>query len=234
MIESTEKMAAAGRCRFTCIGPSMLPILHPGDELWAEPADFTDLGVGDVLVYQAEHLQRPVVHRIVRIEDQTVYTRGDNCGMDDPAAVKSGDILGRVVTFRRGGTWRSMPRCGPSRKFLFLKSSIQVIRSALAPAVHLILSIIAALPGARRMFNLAGRPTVIELGAPQAKSWKLLYQGRIIGFRNRTVDQWQIRTLYRPFIAVEKLDDDLSPMVHPEHREPGCSPNRWRENQDMV
>jgi signal peptidase I len=84
-------------------GPSMLPFLQPGDEMWVAPRP-AKLRRGDVVV-----LMTPsglLVHRLLRAEPwsqpQQLWTHGDNNRLPDPAA-SAEDLLGRVLTVRRRG-----------------------------------------------------------------------------------------------------------------------------------
>ncbi|GEM_PF-2833822 len=79
------------------VGFSMFPTLQPGDEV-------IDLNhgvfhVGDVVAFCAE--DRYFLHRIVKIENKKIFTKGDNNTDMDPLPIKESDIMGRVEKVRR-------------------------------------------------------------------------------------------------------------------------------------
>jgi len=96
--------SAAGQGHWVPVqGPSMLPFLQPGDDVWLAPAP-AKLRRGDVLV-----LATPaglVVHRLLRADSwaqpQRLWTQGDNNRLPDPPA-RAPALLGRVLAVRRGG-----------------------------------------------------------------------------------------------------------------------------------
>ncbi len=77
---------------------SMVPRLHRGDLVVAvEP---TDLKVGDIIIYRANCTYLPredIIHRIVKIENNTYIIRGDNNPINDPCPVYYSQIKGKVL-----------------------------------------------------------------------------------------------------------------------------------------
>lgn len=86
------------RVRLTVTGGSMRPFLHAGGIAELEPVDSAPL-VGDVLLVRCgSEPGRYVLHRLVRVEGEKLFLRGDAQEYSDgPFAQK--DVLGRVVEY---------------------------------------------------------------------------------------------------------------------------------------
>ncbi len=80
---------------------SMEPTYNKGDLLIVVKADPQKLKVGDVIVFNAPWSSKPVVHRIVRIENRggvlRFYTKGDNNIVPDPGYRTPNDLYGVVI-----------------------------------------------------------------------------------------------------------------------------------------
>ena len=77
---------------------SMVPRLHRGDLVVAIRPE--NLKVGDIIIYEANCPALPhedIIHRIVRIENNTYVTKGDHNLVEDPCPVKPEQIKGKVV-----------------------------------------------------------------------------------------------------------------------------------------
>jgi hypothetical protein len=80
--------------RFRAAGGSMHPTIRCGQHVEIMPVDAAALTRGDVvLTRQGRGL---TAHRIVRIRENRITTRGDSCCENDPE-LRAADILGRVV-----------------------------------------------------------------------------------------------------------------------------------------
>ena len=92
------------------VSGSMEPAFYRGDIVLVEKADFLgihefnpeDVEVGDVVVYDAEWFDQPVIHRIIGTTDingTTMYLiKGDNNNSPDPYYVYPSQIKEKVVT----------------------------------------------------------------------------------------------------------------------------------------
>lgn len=77
----------------TVMSGSMWPELQRGDLVIIRRVDPTDIKIGDVIVFH--HDTGLAVHRVVRIQGQSLTTRGDaNSAEDDPITFE--DVVGRV------------------------------------------------------------------------------------------------------------------------------------------
>ena len=117
------------RVRMTVNGSSMLPFLHDGDVVELGPIHSL-LRMGDVVLLQCSE-ERYVLHRVVRIEGDGFFLRGDTQQHCQGPFTQS-DVLGKViVSYRNGraraldrGAWRLAgliwTRCKPLGLWLFL------------------------------------------------------------------------------------------------------------------
>ncbi len=88
---------------------SMLPTLEVGHLLVLQARAPEQIQVGDIIVFNAVYHSKPIVHRIVEIENVTIeienvttselhyYTKGDNNALSDPGYRVHEDIIGVVV-----------------------------------------------------------------------------------------------------------------------------------------
>jgi len=100
----TAVLSDGSLARFEAGGDSMFPVIRSGDRLLVEPSGIGDLRTGDVVLAKLD--RGLTAHRVVRLQGQTIITRGDNCPADDPpfSAVQ---LLGRVRSIERDGRTRS-------------------------------------------------------------------------------------------------------------------------------
>ena len=76
---------------------SMWPVLKEGDLVLIKGIDKEELAIGDVVVYSNE--RGFTIHRIVKLNEKTLITKGDaNNVNDNPVAYEQ--VIGRVVELR--------------------------------------------------------------------------------------------------------------------------------------
>jgi signal peptidase len=104
------------------VSGSMEPVFYRGDIVAIEKADFfgihefnpEDVKVGDIVVYNAEWYDQPVIHRVINIKEvngTTMYEiKGDNNNRSDPYYVSPDQITAKVITF--GDSPVSIPYIG--------------------------------------------------------------------------------------------------------------------------
>jgi len=89
-----------GEVRLKVAGASMLPTIWPGDLVTVQRCEFSELRLGQIILHgQREKL---TLHRIARIDDGRLITRGDSLPLYDPPVMPS-EVLGQVVSISRGG-----------------------------------------------------------------------------------------------------------------------------------
>lgn len=91
------------------VSGSMEPVLYRGDIVVIEKANFlginefdpNNLQVGDIVVYNAQWFQNPVIHRIIDVQNinrsKYYVIKGDNNPTADPYLVSPDDITDRVL-----------------------------------------------------------------------------------------------------------------------------------------
>jgi signal peptidase I len=84
-------------------GNSMHPVFKPGQMLYVRPL-LDEPSVGDVIVFFDPRQKIHVVHRVIKVENGQIYTRGDNNPTEDQDPVNPQDIIGVVVKADQAGT----------------------------------------------------------------------------------------------------------------------------------
>jgi signal peptidase I len=90
------------------VGTSMEPMFHKGDLALVRPA--SSYAVGDIVLYQSPILHRPVLHRILVIQDGLYYLKGDHNDFVDPGYVTRDELLGKL--------WAHLPKVGVGLSFI--------------------------------------------------------------------------------------------------------------------
>jgi signal peptidase I len=87
-------------CAFA--GQSMLPTLVEGDLLELAEYGSQPVRVGDIICFRSPNDGYLVVHRVLSVCSDRIRTRGDNNARADDRWVCPEEIVGRVITARRG------------------------------------------------------------------------------------------------------------------------------------
>lgn len=77
---------------------SMEPTIMTNAVVMMEPVDFEDIDINDIIVYNCKEVGYNVVHRVVAIGLNELYTKGDNNDNIDRWAVTENMVNGRVVS----------------------------------------------------------------------------------------------------------------------------------------
>ena len=93
-----DALRAGAETRVRVMGTSMLPALWPGDILVIR-AGAAAPAIGDIVLFL--RYRRLFAHRVVRITESEVITRGDALPDRDPP-VRASEVLGVVVRIIRG------------------------------------------------------------------------------------------------------------------------------------
>jgi hypothetical protein len=90
----------------TGFGPCMWPWLNPGDRLRIEPVDSSvEIKKGWVVAFEWEG--GILSHRIVRVAGDHFWAQGD-ISLATQGPIHRSKLLGRVVAYRRKGSWNSL------------------------------------------------------------------------------------------------------------------------------
>jgi signal peptidase I len=99
-----EVLSRGGQVELLASGLSMFPAIVPGDRLVLGPLGASDPRPGEIVAWVRGSAIR--VHRVVRVEERAVVTRGDTVPVND-SPVERQEILGRLVQVRRS-LWRRL------------------------------------------------------------------------------------------------------------------------------
>lgn len=75
---------------------SMWPVLKQGDLIFIQGINSEDLKIGDIIVYRNQINNTFTIHRIAKVEQNFITTKGDANFQEDPP-VRYEDIVGRAV-----------------------------------------------------------------------------------------------------------------------------------------
>ena len=90
------------------VGDSMEPMFHKGDLALLRPA--STYAVGDVVLYESPVLHRPVLHRILVIQNGHYFFKGDHNDFVDPGYATRSELLGKL--------WVHIPKAGKALSFI--------------------------------------------------------------------------------------------------------------------
>jgi len=85
-------------------GASMRPLFKPGDLLCARRIPWEDIKVGDVVIFSSSvrtNSDRYIVHRVISVKHDGLFTQGDNNFVPDGEIVSKDRLVGQVVYFNR-------------------------------------------------------------------------------------------------------------------------------------
>lgn len=77
---------------------SMWPVLKQGDIIFIKNISPEDIKVDDIIVWQQEE-KGFIIHRVIKIKEETIITRGDANTVEDPP-IAFEKIVGRMLEFR--------------------------------------------------------------------------------------------------------------------------------------
>jgi len=171
----------------------MHPTLKEDDLLEVVPYDKRNPRKGDVILFQANGLSRPVIHRIVAARNTRYLTRGDNCSGTDPWETTRQQIIGRITSAVRGSRTISISggRTGTFRSYWcrFYNGLGQVSAGSLNQGLT---TIMACLPQKAVPFP-EKKLRVVRFQTSRTSSYRLLLGTKYIGYYDTAAAQWQIR-----------------------------------------
>lgn len=190
------------------IGPSMNPKFKAGDRLQAISYNQEEIRVGDVVVFISPEDGSKVVHRVISIDSDGIKTRGDNCDQPDPWVLRSDQILGRVVSGRRGN--RQFKVFGGWMGKLYGASirAINAIDWRLSSSLRPSYNRLAKSGLIRRKLPNLMKIQVVSLNRGEGTELQLLMGRRVVGRWLPGMRGWHIRRPYRLFVDEETLPEN--------------------------
>jgi len=130
---AAEVLRRFGQLRLQVIGTSMLPSIWPGDVVTIRSSSLNEVIPGGLVLFSRD--RRFIVHRVVKVVENGVVTRGDSVlGPDLP--VTSDELLGRVVSITSAGKLRKVGRLGVVGRLLALAVRRSTLISNLLLRLH--------------------------------------------------------------------------------------------------
>jgi signal peptidase I len=230
---SVESLTADDSLRVVCTGTSMNPTLDEPDLLEVKPYGKALVRPGDVVCFKspesntASPLAEPgktIVHRVVSVgrpetgdgrPKESIRTRGDNNPTDDPWALQTGDIAGRVTTAQRGARRRAIH--GGWRGLVVLRGVRmgRAIRRYAGLLPHTLYDFIAGLGPFDRLLPRNHRPRPVLFSSRYRMFVKLLMGRQTVGHYDYRLKQWQIRRPFRLFVDEQALPGTESQILYP-------------------
>ncbi|HAL92937.1 MAG TPA: hypothetical protein DCM68_07940, partial [Verrucomicrobia bacterium] len=186
-------------------GPSMNPTLCEPEIMEIVPYGGRPVRVGDVVFFLPPAADQPVVHRVVRVIPEGVFTMGDNNASEDSSLLPSASIQGRVVAAWRGQKRREiaggLQGRWASRRLRWQRTLDHRISPLLHPlyqAMHRRGSIAWLLPA-------RFRPRVVVFRSRNQEQYQLLLGKRVIGRYDDFRRRWQIQRPFHLFVNGKTL-----------------------------
>ena len=188
-------------------GPSMNPTFWPGDGLKVAPYKGREICCGDIVAFPHPNGSRTIVHRIARIDSQGIMTRGDNNNRVDPWVLKPEDIIGRVVTARRGNKALTLVggKSGVLSGLILRKKKVLLKRSCII--LHPLYRWLAGTGVFQALFSPLVRPRIRSFNRPRGMELHVVLGPWAIGRRLPESYEWDIKRPFRLFVDVDSLPD---------------------------
>ncbi|MCX7886801.1 MAG: signal peptidase I [Verrucomicrobiae bacterium] len=191
--------------RFRYLGPSMEPTLQTGDLLMVLPYDGRPVRAGDIVVFRPGGQKGVVVHRVSRVAGERVWTRGDNSGEEDPWVLEPAEIIGQVVSVRRGERTIAVSG-GRVGQFVGFTMRLRLlfrlgVRRLLRPVYRLL----CRSRRVRRLCGFIAPIRVVQFRRAGGDELVLFLGNRGIGCLRQGDDCWRIRAPFRLVVDEQKL-----------------------------
>lgn len=184
----------------TYTGPSMNPILKPGDGLRVLPYGDRKIRVGDVVVIRSPDREEYVVHRVASVGLQGIRTQGDNNSSVDPWVLGPEDIIGRVDRAERKNRTRKISGGSPGRIYVSGVRAFKQMDLKVSGILHPAYRWLATSGIFRKFLPQQMKPQVICFKGSNFTQLQLRMGSRVVGRLLPGQDQWHIRRPFRLFI----------------------------------
>lgn len=174
----------------------MNPTLREPEMMEIMPYDNEPVRVGDVVFFLSPEVDRPVVHRIVRVTPAGISTFGDNNTQEDTYLLQPNDIDGHVVAAWRGQKQRKIAGGLQGRLTGRWLRCRRILDHGVSSLLHPLYQALSHWGGIARLVPARFRPRVVVFQAHGQDQFRLLLGQRIIGRYDEHWHQWQIQ---RPF-----------------------------------
>lgn len=187
-------------------GTSMNPTLRHPDLLEIIPYSGKRVKRGDIVYFHPPGDGPKIIHRVVQVSDQGIYTRGDNNAGNDPYSLQPEDIIGRVTS-----AWRNCKRRriagGLPGSFVGYKTGLLLrIRRFLSPFLHRPYTYVATKGIFCFLLPNSLRPRVYEFKQRNPPSlFKVMIKNHVIGYYDDWNNLWIINRPWKLVVDPAKL-----------------------------
>jgi signal peptidase I len=187
------------------VGPSMHPTLREAVIIEIKPYGNRPMKVGDVVFFHSPGSNQTIVHRIVRLTPEGIFTRGDNNRRDDAFALRPEHITGRVVAAWQGNKNRSI--AGGRRGRLIGRWVIgkRLLDRNIVYLLHFFYTTLTQWKFLTALLPVGLRPKIVVFQNKGIRRLCIMLGRRIIGRYDDRRQQWQIRRPFRLIVDVHKL-----------------------------
>lgn len=187
-------------------GSSMHPTLRQPDLVEVVPFADRPVRRGDVVYYRCPTGGPRVIHRVVRVTPDCIYTRGDNNCENDPYLIRPSDIIGQVTAAWSHNRRRKITG-GPRGIWSgFCAGNYIRFNKIFSPILHRVYHGLAACGFLRLILPASYQPRVYEfMQRYQPAILKLMVNGKVIGRYDVWQKLWVIDRPWRLFIDTSKL-----------------------------
>lgn len=183
-------------------GPSMNPTLKVSDLLEVIPYHTqSEIKIGDVVVFKSPAKDINVVHRVVSVSAEGIWTRGDNNSKIDQAPVKFESIIGKVISARKGKRPRIIWGGLQGQIYCALVRINRLITRLLLKMGHQPYRFLARTSLLGKIIPLHKETKIVIF----KNSKQLILGKRVIGYFLPRKRSWRIYPPYRLFIDEAKL-----------------------------
>jgi len=175
----------------------MFPTLRKGDILRVVPFREREISPGDVVVYRSPCNGSLIVHRVVSIDKGFVQTKGDNARFKDNVLLERNDIIGHVISVRRGEKGATLFRGFPGRVCGLTLSTGKHIRVFFSDLLRPAYRWLARTGILRNLFSRFFHTKVSGFKHKNGLDLQLHWGRYLIGRRFPGKDQWHIRPPFR-------------------------------------
>jgi hypothetical protein len=193
----------SSQIRINYLGPSMNPTLKGGDVLSVAPYGRGCIQAGDIIAFYPPQGTRVLVHRVVRLGPEGVYTRGDDNRENDPWVLHPDQIIGRVVSLQRKNRCRSAAGGLAGRMRGMGLNILKQLSVVLSQSLHPVYHRLAASGIFQKCLPRSLRPGIVIFRKPAGEEMLLTWGRRkkmVVGRWRAGQEKWQIRRPFRLFV----------------------------------
>ena len=195
-------------------GMSMYFTLKPFDRLYIKPyGQNSRMKPGDVVIFPSPTGSGTIVHRIVKIDEEMIKTKGDNNPAIDHWVLTRDKIIGQVTYVYRGKNKLGIYGGRNGLWWAFLVALSRWLKAKIYYLLKFFYCWIAARSFTKGLFNRLLRAHFFSIGS-EGFEVLLLLGNRIIGRYTSRQKKWHIRRRYAALIGTERLSAFLSEAHH--------------------